>query len=107
MGSEIMREILTDEKSAHLLVTESATDRLDESASLTRGEWFGIHVMTLIIGAWNLFAVNLAHAPGKWWFWIPIAIWVPFLAIHAGWLSWSKKRLVGRTTVVNRGEGVR
>lgn len=107
MGSELMQGLLTDEKSAHMLVTESATDRAAGEASLDRKEWFGVHVVAYAIGVWNLFAVDLARTPGEWWFWIPAAVWAAALGIHAVWLIWSGKRLAQPPSTISRGEVAR
>lgn len=107
MGSEVIGELLADERTAHMLVTGSATEREPTETSLGRKEWFGAHVMTFFIGVWNLFAIDLAHTPGEWWFWIPAMVWAAFLALHATWLVWSGRRPVPSTPAVSSGEVAR
>ncbi len=110
MGAELLRQVLTDEKSAHMLVTEATPDVPSQGADqgaedqgrLTRQEWLYAHVMIFAIGAWNLFAVNLARTPGRWWFWLPVTAWAVALVLHGAWIAWTGKRLHLRTVEFKR-----
>jgi hypothetical protein len=110
MGAELLGQVLADEKSAHMLVTEVAPHAPSQGADqeagdqgrLTRQEWLYAHVMIFAIGAWNLFAVNLARTPGRWWFWPPVLAWAVALIVHGAWIAWTGKRPRLRTTVIRR-----
>lgn len=103
LGSELLREVLADEKSSHLLLTEHASGEANNR--LTAREWFWAHVMAFLIGAWNLFAVNLARTPDRWWFWIPVAAWASVLVLHAGRVVWAAKRPVIAALLIRRWGG--
>ncbi len=100
MGAEILRQVLEDEKSAHLLVTEAAPEvpedlsptEPDDRGRLTRREWFYANVVFFLIGTWNLFIVNLARTPDRWWFWLPVALWAMGLVIYGAWAAWRARR---------------
>ena len=106
LGAELLRQVLADEKSAHMLVTGAEPDGPPRGAGdegrLTRQEWLYAHVMIFAIGAWNLFAVNLARTPGRWWFWLPAAVWAVALVLHGAWIAWTGKRPRLRTAEVKR-----
>jgi len=96
MGAEILRQVLEDEKSAHMLVTDASPEASHEEPGvrgrLTRREWLLAHIMIFLIGAWNLFIVNLARTPDRWWFWLPVAVWAGGLIVYAAWTVWTTKR---------------
>lgn len=97
MGSEILQQLLADEKSAHMLVTDVSPEASHEEPGvrgrLTRREWFYANVVFFLIGTWNLFIVNLARTPDRWWFWLPVAVWAGGLILYAAWIGWSARRL--------------
>lgn len=102
-----MRDLLTDEKSAHLLTKESAEDRERSGGALTRREWLGAHVMLFGIGVCNLFAVNLARTPGSWWFWMPAVAWAAALLLNTAWVAWDVKKPLQRSDAVSPGGSAR
>jgi len=110
MGAEILRQVLEDEKSAHMLVTDASPEAPHEEPGvrgrLTRREWLLAHIMIFLIGAWNLFIVNLARTPDRWWFWLPVAVWAGGLIVYAAWTVWTTKRPRSQTAGP-RGAGLR
>jgi len=56
-------------------------------------EWFGGHIVVFLIGAWNLFAIDLARTPDTWWFWFPVGGWAAVLGLHALWLRLAAARM--------------
>ena len=110
MGAEILRQVLEDEKSAHMLVADALPEASLEEPGvrgrLTRREWFYANVVFFLIGTWNLFIVNLARTPDRWWFWLPVAVWAGGLIVYAAWTVWTTKRPRPQTAGP-RGAGLR
>jgi hypothetical protein len=94
LGAEVLRELLANPRSARVLVTNTAQEGFAGQDRMSAREWLGFHGFAFLIGAWNLFAVNLARTPGRWWFWIPIAAWAAVLAIHTLWYQTRGSRTV-------------
>ena len=87
LASEVLRQVIRDEKSAHMLLTPEEAKELARPTRLAPNEWLAFHAVSFLIVAWNLFAVDLAHTPDRWWFWIPTVVLAGSLAIHAAWLA--------------------
>lgn len=81
-----MREVLKDESSAHLLVTEEVPPLggAGTDARFSREEWLMAHVVTFLAGCWNLILIDYAHSQERWWCWLPLAIWFAVLVLHGG-----------------------
>jgi hypothetical protein len=113
-----LAQVLADEKSAHLLVTEPVDadtgtelvpggDRVGGHAPFSPVEWFVAHVLVFLIGVWNLLAINLARTPETWWFWIPAAAWAVLLVAHAASLMIRSRRAIRPVVVIRREGGAR
>ena len=92
MGSEVLGKTLADKKMAHVLMTPADEHQVAERTRLSRGEWLGIHAVAFLILSWNLFAVDAARTPGRWWFWMPVAALAAVLAVHAAWMMLIARR---------------
>jgi 2TM domain len=90
MGAEVLKQVLADPKSAPLLYT--GVMLVEDRGRFTRSDWFSAHIVVFAIGAWNLFAIDWAHDPHGWWFWMPVAAWFAVLVLHGGWLSFAEHR---------------
>lgn len=94
-GAEILEQVLRDERSAHLSVTdEVASDEpaAGEKARLTPEDWFMSHGVAFLVGGWNLVLIDYAHTRDRWWCWLPLAIWLSVLALHGGWVFLARQR---------------
>jgi dolichyl-phosphate-mannose--protein O-mannosyl transferase len=77
-----------------MLLTSAAEQRSAGQCRMSAREWLGFHGVVFLIGAWNLFAVNLARTPGVWWFWMPVAAWAGVLGVHTLWYQMRGSRTV-------------
>jgi hypothetical protein len=87
LASEVLQQVLLGEKSAHMILTSAEAQELSAPTRLTSNEWLGFHAVSFLIVVWNLFAIDLAHTPDRWWFWIPTVVLAGALMIHAAWLA--------------------
>jgi len=87
-----------------MLVTEVESEA-SIGSKLGKQGWLAFHAVAFMIGAWNLFAIDLARTPGRWWFWMPVAAWAAALTTHACWLLWERRR--GPAAHVRNAPGVK
>lgn len=65
-------------------MTDAVTHEMDSAAN-RRLRGLAIHMAVFLVVTIGMGIVNFMHAPGEWWFILPMMMWGAPLALHAAY----------------------